>query len=404
MKILVLNSGSSSVKYQMWDTGGKGRIAKGMISRIGLDQPLLEHTPTDGEKVKISPEGKIDHTQAIELALSALVDADHGVLKSISEIEAVGHRVVHGGEEFSGSSYLDDNTIGALRACIPLAPLHNPANLMGIEACMEELPGIPQVGVFDTAFHQTMPKKAYLYGLPISMYEKHKIRRYGFHGTSHYYVAKKAAQMLDKPFSDLKIITAHLGNGASIAAVDGGESVDTSMGFTPLEGLVMGTRCGDMDPYIPLFIQEHENMTTDEVNTLLNKKSGLIGLTGISSDMRDILKAGERENKVALLAMEIYGYRVKKYIGAYAAAMGGLDALVFTAGVGENSDTIRGIVTQDLEFMGINIDPVKNHAAYGIPMDISMPKAKVRTLVIPTDEEFVIATETEKIVEKRRQR
>ncbi len=404
MKILVLNSGSSSVKYQMWDTGGKGRIAKGMISRIGLDQPLLEHTPTDGEKIKIFPEGKIDHTQAIELALSALVDADHGVLKSISEIEAVGHRVVHGGEEFSGSSYLDDNTIGALRACIPLAPLHNPANLMGIEACMEELPGIPQVGVFDTAFHQTMPKKAYLYGLPISMYEKHKIRRYGFHGTSHYYVAKKAAQILDKPFSDLKIITAHLGNGASIAAVDGGESVDTSMGFTPLEGLVMGTRCGDMDPYIPLFIQEHENMTADEVNTLLNKKSGLIGLTGISSDMRDILKAGERENKVALLAMEIYGYRVKKYIGAYAAAMGGLDALVFTAGVGENSDTIRGIITQDLEFMGIDIDPVKNHAAYGIPMDISTPKARVRTLVIPTDEEYVIATETERIVEKRRQR
>ncbi len=404
MKILVLNSGSSSVKYQMWDTGGKGRIAKGMISRIGLDQPLLEHTPTDGEKIKIFPEGKIDHTQAIELALSALVDADHGVLKSISEIEAVGHRVVHGGEEFSGSSYLDDNTIGALRACIPLAPLHNPANLMGIEACMEELPGVPQVGVFDTAFHQTMPKKAYLYGLPISMYEKHKIRRYGFHGTSHYYVAKKAAQILDKPFSDLKIITAHLGNGASIAAVDGGESVDTSMGFTPLEGLVMGTRCGDMDPYIPLFIQEHENMTADEVNTLLNKKSGLIGLTGISSDMRDILKAGERENKVALLAMEIYGYRVKKYIGAYAAAMGGLDALVFTAGVGENSDTIRGIITQDLEFMGIDIDPVKNHAAYGIPMDISTPKARVRTLVIPTDEEYVIATETERIVEKRRQR
>lgn len=404
MKILVLNSGSSSVKYQMWDTGGKGRIAKGMISRIGLDQPLLEHTPTEGGKVKISPEGKIDHTQAIELALSALVDPDHGVIKSISEIEAVGHRVVHGGEEFSGSSYLDDNTIGALRACIPLAPLHNPANLMGIEACMEELPGIPQVGVFDTAFHQTMPKKAYLYGLPISMYEKHKIRRYGFHGTSHYYVAKKAAQLLDKPFSDLKIITAHLGNGASITAVDGGESVDTSMGFTPLEGLVMGTRCGDMDPYIPLFLQEHENMTADEVNTLLNKKSGLIGLTGISSDMRDILKAGERENKVALLAMEIYGYRVKKYIGAYSAAMGGLDALVFTAGVGENSDTIRGIITQDLEFMGIDIDPVKNHAAYGIPMDISTPKAKVRTLVIPTDEEFVIATETERIVEKRRQR
>ena len=402
MKILVLNSGSSSVKYQMWDTGGKGRIAKGMVSRIGLDEPLLEHKNAEGHKTEIRPGEKIDHTKAIELVLEALIDSNHGVLESISEIEAVGHRVVHGGEEFSGSSYLDDNTIGALRACIPLAPLHNPANLMGIEACVEELPGIPQVGVFDTAFHQTMPKKAFLYGIPISLYEKHKIRRYGFHGTSHYYVAKQAAKMMDRPFSDLKIITAHLGNGASITAIDGGESVDTSMGFTPLEGLLMGTRCGDMDPYIALFIQQNEGMTPEQVNDLLNKKSGLIGLTGISSDMRDILAAGERENKIALLAMEIYAYRVKKYIGAYAAAMGGLDALVFTAGVGENSDTIRGIVTQDLEFLGIDIDPVKNHAAYGIPMDISTPKAKVRTFVIPTDEEFVIATETERIVKARK--
>lgn len=402
MKILVLNSGSSSVKYQMWDTSGKGRIAKGMISRIGLEEPLLEHKPTDGEKIKINPEGKIDHTQAIELALEALVDDNYGVIKDISEIEAVGHRVVHGGEEFSGSSYLDDKTIGAIKACIPLAPLHNPPNLKGIEACMEELPGVPQVGVFDTAFHQTMPKKAYLYGIPVSLYEKYKIRRYGFHGTSHYYVAKRAANMLDRSFSDLKIVTAHLGNGASITAVDGGESVDTSMGFTPLEGLIMGTRCGDMDPYIPLFIQEQENMSTDEVNTLLNKKSGLLGLTGISSDMRDILAAGERENKVALLAMEMYGYRVKKYIGAYAAAMGGLDVLVFTAGVGENSDTIRGIITKGLEFMGVEVDPVKNHAAYGIAMDISTPKSRVRTLVIPTDEEYVIASETERVVENRK--
>ncbi len=402
MKILVLNSGSSSVKYQMWDTDGRGRMAKGVISRIGLDEPLLEHNPTEGNKTEIRPEGKIDHVRAIELALEALIDKKHGVLKDISDINAVGHRVVHGGEEFSDSSYLDENAIAAIKACIPLAPLHNPPNLRGIEACLEKLPGVSQVGVFDTAFHQTMPKRAFLYGIPISLYEKHKIRRYGFHGTSHYYVAKQAAKMLDRPFSDLKLITAHLGNGASMAAVDGGESIDTSMGFTPLEGLIMGTRCGDMDPYIPLFIQENEHMGTEEVNTLLNKKSGLLGLTGISSDMRDILAAGERENKTALLALDMYSYRVKKYVGAYTAAMGGLDALVFTGGIGENSDTIRGIVTKGLEFMGIEIDLVKNHAAYGIPMDISTPKSKVRTLVIPTDEEYVIASETERIVESRK--
>jgi len=402
MKILVLNSGSSSVKYQMWDTGGKGRIAKGLISRIGLKEPLLEHSPEGGEKVTIEPQGVIDHTKAIELTLEAILHEDYGVLSDISEIEAVGHRVVHGGEEFSSSSYLDDQAVSAIKACVPLAPLHNPANLRGIEACMGKLPGVPQVGVFDTAFHQTMPKYAYLYGIPMGLYDKHKIRRYGFHGTSHFYVAHEAARFIDRPIRDLKIITAHLGNGASIAAVDGGVSVDTSMGFTPLEGLIMGTRCGDMDPYIPIFLQENENMTADEVNTLLNKKSGLIGLTGISSDMRDILIEGGRGNKIALLAMEMYGYRVRKYIGAYAAAMGGLDALVFTAGVGENSFKIREIATRNLEFLGVEIDPVKNHDTVSVLMDISTPKAKVRTLVVPTDEEFVIASETERIVEERR--
>ncbi len=402
MKILVLNSGSSSVKFQMWDTTGKGILAKGLVSRIGLENPLLEHSPIDGEKIEINPEGIIDHTKAIELGLEAIVHPDYGVLDSISEIEAIGHRVVHGGENFSGSSYLDDATIAALKACIPLAPLHNPANLKGIEACAKELPGVPQVGVFDTAFHQTMPKFAFLYGVPMELYDKHKIRRYGFHGTSHYYVANEAAKLLKRPIEDLKIITAHLGNGASITAVEGGKSVDTSMGFTPLEGLIMGTRCGDMDPYIPLFLQEKEGLTAQETNTLLNKKSGLLGLTKISSDMRDILAAGERGNQIALLAMEIYCYRVKKYIGAYAAAMGGLDVLVFTAGVGENSDTIRNIIVRRLEFLGIDVDPVKNHAAYGIPMDISTPTARVRTIVIPTDEELVIASETERIVLERR--
>jgi acetate kinase len=397
MKILVLNSGSSSVKYQLWEMGGNGLVAKGLVSRIGIADPLLEHTTIGKQKITITPNGKIDHTKAIELALAALTNPEYGVIKNINEIEAVGHRVVHGGEDFSGSVYLDEPAMFAVRECVQLAPLHNPPNIKGIEACEVELPGIPQCGIFDTAFHHTIPKRAYIYGIPIELYKKHKIRRYGFHGTSHYFVAHEAAKLLNRPIEELKIITCHLGNGASITAVDKGKSVDTTMGFTPLEGLLMGTRAGDMDPYVPLFIQKVENLNPDQVSDLLNKKSGLIGISGVSSDMRDIL-ATAGTNELSHLALDIYCYRIRKYIGAYAAAMGGLDAVVFTAGIGENSEPVRSLIVEGLAFMGIEVDKQKNVQAISKKMDISTPGAKVRTLVVPTDEEYVIARETERIV------
>ncbi|MCK5833002.1 acetate kinase [bacterium] len=398
MKILVLNSGSSSVKYQLWNTTGDGVIAKGLVQRIGIENPQLDHQRTGEDKIRIEPEGIIDHTEAIELVLKAITDPDYGVLQDISEINAVGHRVVHGAEEFADSTIITDEAIAAIRRCVPLAPLHNPPNLKGIEACMVDLPGVPQVGVFDTAFHHTIPEHAYLYGLPIELYHKHKIRRYGFHGTSHYYVAHKAAEFLGKPIEELKIITAHLGNGASITAIDHGESIDTSMGLTPLEGLIMGTRSGDMDPYIPLLIQKSEDLTPDETSNLLNKKSGLLGITGKYADMRDILEANKTGDKSCALAIKMYCYRIKKYIGAYAAAMGGLDVLVFTAGVGENSDEIRGRVVDGLQFFGVEIDAKLNFDAWHVLMDISTQDAKVRTVVVPTDEEYVIAHETERLV------
>ncbi|HHS49864.1 MAG TPA: acetate kinase [candidate division Zixibacteria bacterium] len=398
MKILVLNCGSSSVKYQLWDTEGDGVLAKGMVQRIGIENPLLEHKRPDEDKIKIEPGGIIDHTKAIELIIEAVIDENYGVIGDISEIEAVGHRLVHGAEEFAGSTIVTDEALAAMKRCIPLAPLHNPANIKGIEACLSELPGVPQAGIFDTAFHQTMPKFSYLYGLPIELYEKHKIRRYGFHGTSHYYVANKAAELMGRPIEELKLITAHLGNGASIAAVDGGKSLDTSMGMTPLEGLMMGTRSGDMDPYVPLFIQMHEGLTPEETSNLLNKKSGVLGITGKYTDMRDVLEAEKTGDEAAILAIDMYCYRVKKYIGAYSAAMGGLDALVFTAGVGENSDEIRAKIVDGLSFMGIEIDAKLNYDAWGILLDISSPHATVRTICVPTDEEFVIAKETERLV------
>lgn len=401
MIILVLNSGSSSVKYQLWDTKKNFIIAKGMVSRVGLDGPIVEYAPAGKEKTTKTFEGKVDHTKAIELALKALTDPVEGVIKNINEIEAVGHRVVHGGEEFAESVLLDERAMRAVRKCVQLAPLHNPPNIKGIEACSVKLPGVPQVGIFDTAFHQTMPKKNFLYGIPIEFYEKHKIRRYGFHGTSHYYVAHEAAKMLGKPIEDLKIITCHLGNGASITAVDGGKSIDTSMGLTPLEGLIMGTRAGDMDPYIPLYIQQIENLTPEQTSDLLNKKSGLFGLSKISSDMRDILKENANGNETAQLVLAMYCYRVRKYIGAYAFAMGGLDAVVFTAGIGENSGVVRSIILEKLEFMGIEIDEKKNTETSGVKADISTENARVRTLVIPTDEEKVIALETERVVREK---
>ncbi len=400
MKILVLNSGSSSVKYQLWNTAGEGVLAKGLVQRIGIPNPQHDYQRNGEDKMRFEPEGIIDHTKAIELVIEAIAHPDYGVIKNISEIDAIGHRVVHGGEEFSGSTLMTDDAIAALQRCIPLAPLHNPPNLRGIEACRVKLPGVPQAGVFDTAFHHTIPKYAYLYALPIELYNKHKIRRYGFHGTSHFYVANKAAQLLGKPIEELKIITAHLGNGASITAVDGGKSVDTSMGLTPLEGLIMGTRSGDMDPYIPLFIQKLENLSPDETSDLMNKKSGLLGISGKYTDMRDILEAEKTGDEGAILALQMYCYRVKKYIGAYAAAMGGLDVLVFTAGIGENSDEIREKVCDGLGFMGIEIDKKLNFDAWHILMDISAPNAKIRTIVVPTDEEFVIASETERLVKE----
>ncbi len=399
MKILVLNSGSSSVKYQLWNMANNIVMAKGLVSRIGIENPLLEHQPDGCEKIKIEPSGIIDHTNAIELAIEAITDPNHGVIDNVNKIDAVGHRVVHGGEEFAESTIIDDKAHAAIEKCIPLAPLHNPPNLKGIDACSVDLPGVPQVAVFDTAFHHTIPEYSYLYGLPMELYRKHKIRRYGFHGTSHFYVAHEAAKLMGRPIEELKMVTAHLGNGASMTAVDHGESVDTSMGFTPLEGLIMGTRSGDMDPYIPLFIQMQENLTAAETSDLLNKKSGLFGITEKYTDMRDVLDAEKEGDKTAILAIEMYCYRVRKYIGAYAAAMGGLDAVVFTAGVGENSDEIREKILKDLKFLGIEIDAKLNFEAWRKLMDISTPDAKVKTIVVPTDEEFVIAHETKRLVE-----
>ena len=398
MKILVLNSGSSSVKYQLWNMANNIVMAKGLVSRIGIENPLLEHQPDGCEKIKIEPSGIIDHTNAIELAIEAITDPNHGVIDNVNKIDAVGHRVVHGGEEFAESTIIDDKAHAAIEKCIPLAPLHNPPNLKGIDACSVDLPGVPQVAVFDTAFHHTIPEYSYLYGLPMELYRKHKIRRYGFHGTSHFYVAHEAAKLMGRPIEELKMVTAHLGNGASMTAVDHGESVDTSMGFTPLEGLIMGTRSGDMDPYIPLFIQMQENLTAAETSDLLNKKSGLFGITEKYTDMRDVLDAEKEGDKTAILAIEMYCYRVRKYIGAYAAAMGGLDAVVFTAGVGENSDEIREKILKDLKFLGIEIDAKLNFEAWRKLMDISTPDAKVKTIVVPTDEEFVIAHETKRLV------
>ena len=340
MKILVLNCGSSSIKYQFIDTETKTALAKGLIERIGMTGAVLTHSRYDGDKIKIAGE-ILDHTMAIEYVLGVMLSKNHGVIEEKEDIEAVGHRVVHGGETFTGSVLITDEVIKALQDNIELAPLHNPPNIKGIQAVTSILPDTPQVGVFDTAFHSQMPPKAYLYGIPYELYKKYKIRRYGFHGTSHLYVSNKAAELLVKKVSDLKIITIHLGNGCSIAAIDHGKSVDTSMGFTPLEGLLMGTRSGDLDPSLILYIMGKEGLSLSEAGTLLNKHSGLIGISGESSDMREILAAVKDQQKRSRYAFEIFSYRIKKYIGAYTAAMGGLDALVFTGGIGENAAEVR---------------------------------------------------------------
>jgi len=393
MKILVLNCGSSSVKYQLLDMPDGTRLASGDVSRIGMSEAVLSHKPYDRPEVKIAGE-ILDHIVAIEHVVAMLLSPNHGVIKDRSEITAIGHRVVHGGEAFPNSVVISADVIQKVRQCIDLAPLHNPHNLRGINACQKILPSVPQVAVFDTALYSKMPKFAYIYALPYILYKKYQIRRYGFHGMSHFYVSQRAALMIGRPVEELKIITAHLGNGCSITAFDKGVAVDTSMGFTPLEGLVMGTRCGDVDPAIILNIMGREELSLHEANTLLNKHSGLQGISGQSSDMRDILTAAESGNEMAKLALEIYCYRVKKYIGSYSAVLGGVDALVFTAGVGENSPVVRKKICEKLNYLGIEIDDFSNNSAVKKESLISSGTSAVKTLAIPTNEELVIAQDT----------
>ena len=394
MKILVINAGSSSLKYQLINMETEQVMAKGLCERIGIEGSKLNHTPAGGEKNVIEKNMK-DHSDAIKMVLDALTDANYGVISDMSEITAVGHRVVHGGETFSGSVIINDEVKKALEACVPLAPLHNPANLIGIAACEEAMPGVPQIGVFDTAFHQTMTKEAYMYAVPYELYEKHKIRRYGFHGTSHKYVSQEAAKMLGKKPEELKMITCHMGNGSSITAVDGGKSVDTSMGFTPLAGVVMGTRCGDIDPAIVKFIAEAENMSIADVDALLNKQSGVQGISGVSSDFRDLEAAQAEGNERAALALDMFVESVRKFIGSYMVKMGGVDAIIFTAGIGENTPVMRDAITKNLEAFGIKVDAEKNEKAIrGVQMDISAADSKVKVLVVPTNEELMIAKET----------
>ena len=394
MKVLVLNCGSSSIKYQFIDSEKELALAKGMVERIGMTGAILSHSRHDGENIKIVGE-ILDHQIAIEYVTAILLSPNHGVIKDIKEIDAIGHRVVHGGETFSSSVLIDDEVIKVLQDNIELAPLHNPPNIKGIQAVSKLLPKTPQVAVFDTAFHSKMPPRSFLYGIPYELYKKYKIRRYGFHGTSHLFVSNKAAELMGKSIEQLKIITAHLGNGCSMAAINNGVSVDTTMGFTPLEGLLMGTRSGDLDPSLILFIMGKEGLSLGEANTLLNKHSGLIGISGESSDMREILASVKDEQKRSIYAFEIFCYRIKKYIGAYTAAMGGLDALVFTGGIGENAAEVRQEVCRDMDFLGIKLDSLKNENKDTL---ISDSTSKVQVFRIQTNEELVIALDTAKIV------
>lgn len=396
MKVLVLNSGSSSIKYQLFNMENEHVLMKGVVERIGIEDAFLEYENEDGEEFKVESEIP-DHSKGIKLVIDSLLDEENGVLDSMDEIAAVGHRVVHGGEKFAHSTLISDEVVEKMEEVSELAPLHNPPNLAGIKVCKEMMPETPQVGVFDTAFHQSMPEEAYMYAIPYEYYEKYGVRRYGFHGTSHKFVAKKAAELMDKDPKDVKVITCHLGNGASVAAVDGGESVDTSMGLTPLEGLVMGTRSGDIDPAIIPFLMKKEGLEADEVDNILNKKSGLLGVSGVSNDSRDVKEAAKNGNERAELARKLFNYRVKKYIGSYAAAMGGVDAIVFTAGIGENAKDVRKDVMEDMEFLGIEIDEEANDVR-GETREISTKDSKVKVFTIPTNEELVIARDTEEIV------
>ncbi len=398
-KVLVINTGSSSLKYQLIDMKNESVLAKGLCDRIGIDNSFIKHTKTGNDTIVIDVEMS-NHKAAIREVVKALTDKKIGVISDMSEISAVGHRVVHGGEKFHKSVVIDEVVMKAIKDCVELAPLHNPPNIIGIEACEHIMPGTPMVAVFDTAFHQTLPKYAYIYALPYEMYEKHSIRKYGFHGTSHKYVSERAAFMLGKPLNELKMISCHLGNGASVCAVQYGKSVETSMGFTPLDGLAMGTRSGSVDPAVVKYLMENEKMNPKEIDEYLNKKSGILGISGVSSDFRDIDAAVEEGNVRAQLAIDIFSYRVKKCIGEYAAVMNGVDAIIFTAGIGENNAIVRKSITDDLDFMGIKIDQEKNMVR-GKEMDISAPDATVRTLVIPTNEELAIARETIALTENR---
>ena len=391
MNILVINCGSSSLKYQLINSETEGVLAKGLCERIGIDG-MLTYQPEGGEKEK-SEIAMPTHTEAINAVLAALTNEKSGVIKSLSEVGAVGHRVVHGGEKFTSSCLINDESMKAIEECNDLAPLHNPANLIGIRACQELMPGVPMVAVFDTAFHQTMPDVAYTYGIPYEYYEKYKVRRYGFHGTSHSYVSKRTAEIVGTPYAQMKIIVCHLGNGASISAVNCGKSVDTSMGLTPLEGLVMGTRSGDLDPAIIDFVGKKEGLSLDEMNEVLNKKSGMLGISGVSSDGRDLEAAAETGNKRAQLALDVFDYRVIKYIGAYAAAMNGVDAIAFTAGIGENNIKMRKDVCSSLTYLGVKLDEEKNNVR-GEERIISADDSKVQVLLVPTNEELAIARET----------
>ena len=396
MKILVINCGSSSCKFQLFETSTGDVLAKGNAERIGIDGKLTYKAP--GKEDFICTDPMPDHKVAVKMILNALVDKDHGVLADISEIKAVGHRVLHGGKYYSKSVIVNDDVKRVIRECFPLGPLHNPANLTGIEACESVLPeGTPQVAVFDTAFHMTMPPKAHTYALPYELTEKYSIRRYGFHGTSHRYVSRRAAEFLGMDYNNIKIITCHLGNGSSFAAVDHGKCVDTSMGLTPLAGICMGTRCGDIDPAIVPFLMTNENLSPDDIDVLMNKKSGVEGLSGVSSDFRDLEKASLAGNERATLALEMFEYQARKIIGSYAAAMGGVDVIAFTAGIGENTDYIRAAACEGLEFMGVKIDPKKNDGLRSEAV-ISADDSKVTVAIIPTNEELAIAQETEELV------
>lgn len=398
MKILVLNCGSSSIKYQLFNMTDKTLLAKGIVEKVGLKGSFLKHTKANGQKITF--EGEIlDHQTGIEYILGVLTSEKHGCIAGLEEINAVGHRVAHGGEHFNDSAFIDSSVHQTIENLFELAPLHNPANLKGIDAMAQLIPGIQQVAVFDTSFHQTIPDYAYMYGIPYSLYKKYKIRRYGFHGTSHRFVAHSACQALNVTIEDKKIITCHLGNGASIAAISGGNSVDTSMGFTPVEGLIMGTRAGDLDLGVLTFIMDKEEIDQQTANTLVNKHSGMLGISGVSSDMREIEnEAWNKGNERALLALKMFEYRVTKYIGAYAAAMNGVDVLIFTGGIGENGPEIREAICQNLQFLGVDFDQTKNDNLRGKLAVISQESSKVTVMVVPTNEELVIAEDTERIV------